>query len=155
MASLLKKFGVLGGFALGLIGFILVSVTDGVTNNLGYGVTMNVATKHILFGADNSKVVVVELIGWILAIVALILLLAIVIGQFANVAAINKLAGLIGLGAGCLLAIAGVIALFVVPAYMGTYNIDGKGFGIGAGWVFGGLLMVCGGGLAVLPKFVK
>ena len=153
--ALLKKFGALIGFVLGLVGFILVSVTDAIKVDLGMLGEGSVAAKHILFGADNSKVVAVELIGWVLGLIALLLLLVLVIGQLAKVEAINKLGGILGLGVGCALILAGVLAFFVVPAYMGTYGLSGNGYGIGAGWVIGGVLMVCGGALAVLPKFVK
>ena len=103
-------------------------------------------------GSVDAKLAWPALIGWILILVAMVIILAGIILPLLKVKALDKFLGLITLVAAGLLIVAAIFAfvskgvLFAVNEYNNAND-----WTLGAGWVIGGILFILAGGVAACP----
>ena len=154
--GLIKKFGALLAFVLSVVALILVLATKGVVNGDNGVEGTKLIFGYTTYGIEVYKPTAVLIIGFIALVLAMIVLLAVVLGQLVKVSVLEKFAPMLSLCAAALLVLAGVLFAFTVPAWLGAQNAGNvDGMGIGAGYVIAVILLACGGCLTVLPRFVK
>ena len=169
MKKVLKFAGIISA-ALALVGFVLLMVTPVATAVSGWtGTKYYYGGLNAIFASGNytlvngsssltqafdGKLGWSALLAWIFVLIALIILLLGIILPLLKVKALDKFAGILNLVAVCLLIVAGIFA-FISKAVFISAN-DGKpaDFAIGAGWVIGGILLIAGGVMAILPAAV-
>lgn len=164
MKTFLKFSGIIA-FVLGLVAFILLLATVGVTfkyEGALVSASGEAAGTTVLFG-KTEKIMGVEvvtkaaptaLIAWILIIVALIILCLGVVLPLLKVKALEKFAGLLNLVAVIALVVAGILLFFTVLGFTGANKVDSdavKYYHLGAGWVVAAILAILGGVVAILP----
>lgn len=168
MKKFLKFSGILA-FVFGLVAFILLIATVGVTFKYE-GALVNAsgeaAGTTVLFGKTETvlgaklvtKGAPLALIAWILIIVALLVLCVGIIGMLLKVKALEKHGGLLSICAALLLVVAGVLVFFTVLSFTGANKVDSdlvKYYHLGAGYVVAAILAILGGVAAVLPALAK
>ncbi len=158
------QFAGLISLALAAVAFILMLATPGIVLTSGNSQYVYKGTV-VLFGSKESasiaglitltsetKPSVLALIGFILVIVALVILLLGVILPLLKVKAIEKFAGILEIAACAALVVAGIFMFLAVPTFFAANNVDvPKSAGLGAGWVIGGILNIAAGAFAILP----
>ena len=167
----MKKFLKFAGavaFVFALVAFILLMATHSVvyadnTANWysGLAAIFGKGTAQVnIMGWSNSgdfdgKLAATALIGWILILVAMIILLAGVLLPLLKVKALDKFAGLLNLVAVCALVTAGILVFFTVPAFAAANEWNSAdGWTLGAGFIVAGILAILGGLIAILPAAV-
>lgn len=164
MKKFLKFSGAIA-FLFGLIAFILLLATAGVTFKYSTGlgdITGEAAGTVVLFGKTEKSMgieVVTKcapnaLIAWILIILALIILCLGIILPLLKVKALDKFAGLLNLVAVIALVVAGILLFFTVLGFTGANKVDSsivKYYHLGAGWIIAAILSILGGIVAILP----
>ena len=154
------QFAGLISLVLGVVAFILMMATPAVIQPL-VGDTQTVyAGTTAIFGKTESTILgdvftkpsVLALIGWILMLVAMIIVALGVILPLLKVKALEKFSGILDIVALACFVVGGIFMFLVVPTLYGANGRDvASGAGIGAGWVIGGILAIIGGAFAILP----
>ena len=159
MKKVLQFSGIIA-FVLGLVGFILLMATPAIAYSDSDATVRG--TLAIFGGAEKIwgaiavtyKPSPLALIGWILALVGLIVICLGVVLPLLKVKGVEKFAGLMNLVAVVLLVLAGVFAFIVVPTWYSANELgdpnNAKAL-LGAGWIIGGILLIAGGAFAILP----
>lgn len=163
MAKFLKYSGICA-LVLGIVAFILMMATPSIIETGDYathlfpGTTVIFGGKGALISGDASLSVLtykgspLALIGWILTLIALIIILAGVILPLLKINALEKVAGILNLVAVIMLILAGVFMFLAIPTFSAANdNMNLKNYGLGAGWVIGGILCIAAGAIAILP----
>ena len=107
-----------------------------------------------LSGTDTweGKLALTSLLGWIFALVAIVIILLGVVLPLLKINALQKFAGLLNLIAVCLLVIAGVFAFITLPVFSAANEWSStKDWALGAGWVIAGILYIAAGVIAIMP----
>ena len=156
------KFSGIVACLFALVAFILLMATNGVYYQNG-NVQFTYAGTTVLFGATTKTIFGLEshvngawtgLVGWILIIVAMVILLAGVILPLLKVKALDPFAGVLNLVAvGCLVA-GGILLFFSMNAFCAANEWSTDKCHLGAGWVIAGILSILGGCCAILPAAV-
>lgn len=163
----MKKLLQFSGFialACGLFAFILVLATNAIVFKSG-NLQVVTAGTTALFGKTESTTVlgqtvtsttkpsVLALIGWILLILAMIIVCLNVVLPLLKVKALEKYATLMSFVALGLFVVAGIFFFIVVPTFISANGGDKvpDGTSIGAGWVIAGIFSLVAGGFAALP----
>lgn len=141
----LKKYTNAIAFLFSLVAFILLMATHGIVNG-----DIKANGIDLIFG---DGMVWSGLLAWICLLLAVLVFGVATAADFVEIKALEKAKPLLPLCGACLLVLAALFAFIIVP----TADITsiGSGWGIGAGWVIAGLLALCGGCFALLPRFVK
>ena len=160
MKKVLKFSGVIA-LVLAIVAFILLMATTGVYYQYkGSDTRVLYAGTTVLFGNDketwlgtaHTSLAPTALIGWILIVVAMIIVALGVILPLLKVKALDKFAGLLNLVAVVAFIVAGVLLFFTVPAFISANGGDNTDyFHLGAGWVIGAILAIAAGAFAILP----
>ena len=144
---------------LAVVAFILMMATNAVVVKSGSLQVVTAGTTAI-FGKTESTILgdaktnpsVLALIGWILMLVALLILIAGIVLPLLKVKGIEKYAGILNLVAVVCLVVAGIFMFIVVPTFYGANDASVPDEArIGAGWVIGGILSILAGAMAILP----
>lgn len=160
MKKYLKFSGVVACL-FALVAFILLMATTGVY--FKYGSTQyNFAGTTVLFGATEktwlgdvvTKAAWTGLVGWILIIVAMVILLLGIILPLLKVKAIEKFAGVLNLVAVFALVAGGVLLFFSKGAFCAANEWSADDAHLGAGWIIAGILSILGGVCAIVPTAV-
>ena len=159
------KFSGLVAFVLALVAFILLLATNGVVfrySNLiseAEGTTVLFGkTTHTALGDAVTKASPTALIGWILVILAMVILCVGVVMSLLKVKAAEKYAGLLNLVAVFALVVAGVLVFFTVLGFTGANKVDSdavKYYHLGGGYVAAAILALLAGVVAALPVFLE
>ena len=158
------QFAGLISLALAAVAFILMMATPAIIQTL-VGDTQTVyAGTTAIFGKTTSTDVIIgtltnttkpsvlALIGWILILVAMIILALGVILPLLKVKALEKFSGVLEIAACAALVVAGIFMFLVVPTFYAANEWDvGDKTQIGAGWVIGGIIAIAAGAFAILP----
>lgn len=161
------QFAGLISLALAAVAFILMMATPAVIQTI-VGDTQTVyAGTTAIFGKTTSTDVIIgtltnttkpsvlALIGWILILVAMIILALGVILPLLKVKALEKFSGVLEIAACAALVVAGIFMFLVVPTFYGANGVKPEdipsGAAIGAGWVIGGIVSIVAGAFAILP----
>ena len=165
----MKKFLEFAGLcALGLaiVGFILMMATPAVAAMNGNNVSYLPAVEA-LFGTENSQALWPGLVSWILVLVALVGGIVIFVLPLLKIDLFGKMSDLVSLILCGLLVVAGVLLFFESAAYQAALNDATSGWGgaiastlgvtyaVGAGWIVGGILLICAGAVAGLPAILR
>lgn len=160
MKKYLKFSGIVAA-VFALVAFILLMATTGVFYKYGNS-QYNYAGTTVLFGAEEQtwlgtvkvKPAATGLIGWILIIVALVIILLGIILPLLKVKALEKFAGVLNLVAVAALVTAGILLFFSKGAFCSANEWNADDAHLGAGWVIAGILAIVGGACAILPAAV-
>ncbi len=154
------QFAGLISLVLGVVAFILMMATPAVIQPL-VGDTQTVyAGTTAIFGKTESTILgdvvtkpsVLALIGWILLLVAMVIVALGVILPLFKVKALEKFSGILDIVALACFVVGGIFMFLVVPTFYGANGRDvADGAAIGAGWVIGGILAIAAGVIAILP----
>ena len=158
------QFAGLISLALGVVAFILMMATDAVIQPLVGDTQTIYAGTTAIFGKTTSTDVIIgtvtntikgsplALIGWILMLVALIIVLLGVVLPLLKVTALEKFAGILNLVALACFVVGGIFMFLVVPTFYAANEWDmNDSVKIGAGWVIGGIVAIVAGAFAILP----
>ena len=163
MKKLLKYAGAIS-LVLAVASLVLMMATPSVTytSNVGnYTNTSSVSGVVGIFGGTDAGYAApwAGLIGWILLLVAVLLLVLGVLIPILKKASLTKFAGLINICAVACLIVAGVFMFIEKSAWVAA-NGDGSfslgslasgSYAVGAGWIIAGILSIAGGVIAILP----
>lgn len=160
MKKYLKFSGIVAA-VFALVAFILLMATTGVFYKYGNS-QYNYAGTTVLFGAEEQtwlgtvkvKPAATGLIGWILIIVALVIILLGIILPLLKVKALEKFAGVLNLVAVAALITAGILLFFSKGAFCSANEWNADDAHLGAGWVIAAILAIVGGACAILPAAV-
>ena len=154
------QFAGLISLVLGVVAFILMMATPAVIQPL-VGDTQTVyAGTTAIFGKTESTILgdvvtkpsVLALIGWILMLVAMIIVALGVILPLFKVKALEKFSGILDIVALACFVVGGIFMFLVVPTFYAANEWDvGDKTQIGAGWVIGGIVAIAAGAFAILP----
>ncbi len=154
------QFAGLISLVLGVVAFILMMATPAVIQPL-VGDTQTVyAGTTAIFGKTESTILgdvvtkpsVLALIGWILLLVAMIIVALGVILPLFKVKALEKFSGILDIVALACFVVGGIFMFLVVPTFYAANEWDvGDKTQIGAGWVIGGIIAIIAGAFAILP----
>ena len=154
------QFAGLISLVLGVVAFILMMATPAVIQPL-VGDTQTVyAGTTAIFGKTESTILgdvvtkpsVLALIGWILMLVAMIIVALGVILPLFKVKALEKFSGILDIVALACFVVGGIFMFLVVPTFYAANEWDvGDKTQIGAGWVIGGIIAIAAGAFAILP----
>lgn len=154
------QFAGLISLVLGVIAFILMMATPAVIQPL-VGDTQTVyAGTTAIFGKTESTILgdvvtkpsALALIGWILLLVAMIIVALGVILPLFKVKALEKFSGILDIVALACFVVGGIFMFLVVPTFYAANEWDvGDKTQIGAGWVIGGIIAIAAGAFAILP----
>lgn len=160
MKKYLKFSGIVAA-VFAIVAFILLMATTGVFYKYGNtqynyeGTTVLFgATKETWLGTTKIAPAATGLIGWILIIVALVILLLGIILPLLKVNALEKFAGILNLVAVVALVVAGILLFFSRGAFCAANEWDADNAHLGAGWIVAGILAILGGCFAILPAAV-
>ena len=159
------KFSGIVAFVLGLVAFILLMATAGVTFKAeGALITASgeAAGTTVLFGKTETvlgvkvvtKAAPTALIAWILIIVALLALCLAIVAVLLKSKSLSKFAGLLNVCAALALVVAGVLLFFTVASFTGANDVSKeavKYYHLGGGYVVAAILALLGGVVALLP----
>ena len=167
MKTFLKYSGILAA-VVAIVGFILMMTTPAFAYTSGDN-TYTLSATAALFGEDvTGSISIITInaghnnavwsctLGWILAMVGV---LALVLGVLLPLLKLEKFAGLINIIALCALVVAGIFVFISKPC---TFTVNGASeasnpysdYGLGAGWVIAAILYIVGGILAALPAAI-
>lgn len=154
------QFAGLISLVLGVVAFILMMATPAVIQPL-VGDTQTVyAGTTAIFGKTESTILgdvvtkpsVLALIGWILILVAMIIVALGVILPLFKVKALEKFSGILDIVALACFVVGGIFMFLVVPTFYAANEWDvADNTQIGAGWVIGGIIAIIAGAFAILP----
>lgn len=154
------QFAGLISLVLGVVAFILMMATPAVIQPL-VGDTQTVyAGTTAIFGKTESTILgdvvtkpsALALIGWILLLVAMIIVALGVILPLFKVKALEKFSGILDIVALACFVVGGIFMFLVVPTFYAANEWDvGDKTQIGAGWVIGGIIAIAAGAFAILP----
>jgi hypothetical protein len=154
------QFAGLISLVLGVVAFILMMATPAVIQPL-VGDTQTVyAGTTAIFGKTDSTILgdvvtkpsVLALIGWILLLVAMIIVALGVILPLFKVKALEKFSGILDIVSLACFVVGGIFMFLVVPTFYSANGWDvGDKTQIGAGWVIGGIIAIAAGAFAILP----
>ena len=154
------QFAGLISLVLGVVAFILMMATPAVIQPL-VGDTQTVyAGTTAIFGKTESTILgdvvtkpsALALIGWILLLVAMIIVALGVILPLFKVKALEKFSGILDIVALACFVVGGIFMFLVVPTFYAANEWDvGDKTQIGAGWVIGGIVAIAAGAFAILP----
>lgn len=163
----MKKFLQFAGLislVLAVVAFILmlatpaIVLTSGNTQYIYKGTVVLFGSKEAIsviginLGTVETKPSVLALIGFILLIVGLVVVLLGLILPLLKVKALEKFAGLLDLCALVCFVLAGIFMFLAVPTFFAANEADvPNSASLGVGWVFGGILAILAGALAILP----
>ena len=159
MKTLLKFAGIIS-LLLAVVAIILVLTSNAMSVDTGLGTTYVTGTTALfgkktetILGTATVKGSALALIGFILIVVAILLLICGIVLPLVNGKKGNKVAGLLNLVAVFLLVIGGVFVFCVVPTYLKANDATdlAKYYKITAGWVIAGILALVAGCFALLP----
>ena len=160
MKKYLKFSGIVAA-VFALVAFILLMATTGVFYKYGNSqynyegtVVLFGATRETWLGTTKIAPAATGLIGWILIIVALVIILLGIILPLLKVKALEKFAGVLNLVAVCALITAGILLFFSKGAFCSANEWNADDAHLGAGWVIAGILAIIGGACAILPAAV-
>ena len=156
MKNLLKFSGIIA-VGLAVVAMILMMATPVLTYTSG-SKTYAIDGTAAIFGGD-FKLAWTALLAWIFVLVALVVLIAGIVLPMLKIKV--PVAGILNLVAVALLIVAGIF-LFITKGAFVAANDDGSligallgasldQYGLGAGWVIGGILAIAGGVFAILP----
>ena len=159
MKTFLKYSGFLAA-VIAVVGFILMMATPAFAN----GDPHYISGTQAIFGEDLGEILGVKThmdavwsatLAWILAMVGVIALL---LGVILPLLKLNKFAGLINLIALCALVFAGVFVFISQPCSVtsGGYGASAttnpySDHGLNATWIITGILYIAAGAIAILP----
>ncbi len=154
----MKKFLQFSGIiaaVLAIVAFILLMATNGAVYKAGNS-QYNYPGTLVLFGGKmdyvNYKLAATGLIGWILILVAIVILLAGFILPLLKVNALEKFAGILNLVAVIALVVGGILLFFSAAAFHGANDsVTSEKTALGVGWVFAAILAIVAGAIAILP----
>ena len=168
MKTFLKYSGFLAA-AIAVVGFILMMATPAFFYTSGDN-TSYLTSSQVLFGeevtgslfaiisinAGHINAVWSAIIGWILAMVGVIALL---LGVILPLLKLNKFAGLLNIIALCSLVIAGIFVFISQPC---TFTLNGASepsnafsdYGLNATWIIVAIIYIAAGVLAALPAAI-
>lgn len=163
MNKLLKYSGSLS-LLLTVVAFVLLMATPSVNYTVsafGKSETQSISGIAGIFGGEFSLVKFgcpwAGILTWVLALVAMVILLLGVVFPLLKVKVLDRFAGVLNLVAVVALILGGILAFCEVSALTAA-NADGfkilssvGSFGLGAGWIVGGIVMIVAGVCAVLP----
>ena len=158
MKKALKYAGICS-LLLAVVAFVLMMATPAI-NYVVLGTSTSVSGTLAIFGEKKlvlgTEVVTnpspLALIGWILLVVALVIILLGVLLPLLKVKAFTKFAGLLNLIAVICLVVAGIFVFIVVPTYFAANEMEvPSSAAIGAGWVIAGILSIVSGAVAICP----
>ena len=154
------QFAGLISLVLGVVAFILMMATPAVIQPL-IGDTQTVyAGTTAIFGKTESTILgdvvtkpsALALIGWILLLVAMIIVALGVILPLLKVKALEKFSGILDIVALACFVVGGIFMFLVVPTFYAANEWDvADNTQIGAGWVIGGIVAIVAGAFAILP----
>ncbi len=167
MKKLLKFSGICAA-VIALVGFLLLMLTPIIEYHNGsdwmtitggvFGGGRSIAhTGAITVEGDaDAKLAWTGLVGWILMLVAIIILIAGFVLPLLKVTALEKFAGILNLVAVIALVAAGILIFVSRPVFWAANEMGNNTdhWGLGAGWVFAGILAIVAGVLAILPAAV-
>ena len=160
MKKYLKYSGIVA-LVFALVAFILLMATTGVFYKYGNTrydyegtVVLFGATRQTWLGETHIKPAATGLVGWILIILAMLVLIAGIVLPLLKVKALEPFAGIMNLAAVIALIVGGVLVFFSVLAFTGANDWDADNANLGAGWVIAGILAILGGLVAILPAAV-
>lgn len=160
MKKYLKFSGIVAA-VLAVVAFILLMATTGVYYQYGntqYNyegtVVLFGATKETWLGTSKIAPAATGLIGWILVIVALVIILLGIILPLLKVNKLDKFAGVLNLAAVVALVVAGVLIFVSKPVFCSANNWNAEDAHLGAGWIVAGILAILAGVCAILPAAV-
>ncbi len=144
MKSIVKFAGIIA-LCLGLLGFILLMATPSLT-------VMGMSLSGIdgIFGeaAQWSGT-----LAWVLALLALIMLVLGCVLPMLKVTALEKFNKIFKIVAAILLVFAGIFTFCEAAVANGDSPV--KVADLGAGWIVSGILFILGGIFSILPAFAK
>ena len=108
-------------------------------------------------GSVDAKLAWPALIGWILMLVAMVIILLGIVLPLVKVKALDKFAGVLNLVAVGALVTAGILVFFTEPAFGAANEWSEeaiKAWTLGGGYVAAGILSIIGGAVAILPAAV-
>lgn len=158
MKTFLKFSGAISA-VLALVTFILMMATPSViyTENV-LNTVHEVPGVNGIFGTEDYGPAWAGLLAWIFVLVSLLILVFGVVLPLIKVKGLEKVAGILNLVAVLLLVTAGIFMFCEVPAFTDvagnasfSWGNASGGYGLGAGWVFGGIFSIAAGAIAVLP----
>ena len=160
MKKYLKYSGIVACL-FALVAFILLMATTGVFYKYG-NTQYNFAGTTVLFGAKEetwlgesvTKLAWTGLVGWILVIVAMLILIAGVVLPLLKIKTLEPFAGVLNLVAVGALIAAGILVFCSRAAFCGANEWSTDNASLGAGWVIAGILAILGGVCAILPAAV-
>ena len=157
------KFSGLAALLFALVAFILLMASHSVvyadnTANWYSGISAvfggGTAQVDIMgwskSGSVDAKLAWPALIGWILIVVAMVILLAGVVLPLLKVKALDKFAGMITLCAAALLVVAAILIFCSKAAFVAANNAFDD-YGLSFAFVFAGILSILAAGIAALP----
>lgn len=154
------QFAGLISLVLGVVAFILMMATPAVIQPLVGDTQVVYAGTTAIFGKTESTILgdvvtkpsALALIGWILLLVAMIIVALGVILPLFKVKALEKFSGILDIVALACFVVGGIFMFLVVPTFYGANGWDvGEKTQIGAGWVIGGIVAIAAGAFAILP----
>ena len=167
MKKFLKFSGICAAL-IGLVAFILMLATPGILklgDNAAHvypGTTVIFGGKAVLSsgGASLSAFTyngsALEIIAFILALLALVVVIVGIILPALKINALQKFAGILNIFAVVCFVLAGVFMFIAIPTFSAANdNMNLDGYGLGAGWVIGGILYIAAGVVAILPAAVN
>ena len=158
MKKVLQFSGIISAL-LGIVAFVLMMATNAVVVKVGNTQVVTAGTVAIfgettktLLGEVVTKPAPLALIGWILLLVALVVVLCGVILPLLKVKGLTIFAGIINIFVAIAFVLVGVFMFLVVPSFVGANGGEvNEYYHIGAGWVIGGILAIAAGVFAILP----
>ena len=154
------QFAGLISLVLGVVAFILMMATPAVIQPLVGDTQTFYAGTTAIFGKTESTILgdvvtkpsALALIGWILLLVAMIIVALGVILPLFKVKALEKFSGILDIVALACFVVGGIFMFLVVPTFYAANEWDvGDKTQIGAGWVIGGIVAIVAGAFAILP----
>ena len=139
--KLVRKYGICCAALLALIAFILLMATPALTQTHG-NITLSVKGMTAIFGGDNGEPLGTSLTAWILLLIGLLCALFLAAVPYVKGIKLGKkILALLGLCTAVLLLVAGILAFCPVADINAKAGLN-TGYGLGAGWVFGGILLI-------------
>jgi hypothetical protein len=165
MKKLLKFSGICAA-VIALVGFILLMTTPIIEYHNGD--TWTTITGGVFGGGQSithalgvtgdpvsidATLAWTGLVGWILMLVAILILIAGFVLPLLKVTALEKFAGVLNLVAVIALVVAGILVFISRPVFWAANEMGDSTdhWGLGIGWIFAGILAIVGGCLAILP----
>lgn len=162
MKKFLKFAGIISA-VLAITAFIFMMAGNALVYKASESTTYTVSGIRALFGGQEQgllgtieiKPAPTALIGWILVLVAILILVVGIVLPLLKVHALDKVAGILNLVAVCALVVGGILLFFTKPAFGGANDTSAfDDYKLSFAFVFAGILAISGGVIAILPAAV-